>query len=215
MSIILNDESSSDEEDLEPYQQTFDQNNPYVMPYIPSNENFSHEHSIMPTPIATRVKITDQLNPVVIPQPTYKLAKNIQQDANLIKCISIFDFIFNFIYLMYGYYYFIFISIVCYCGFSGAYNYNKRRIIYYLFYQYIQLSFKIGILVYLLALKFDKNIRNSYDEKYPHSTITKSLNYCISYSALLLLFQIYISRFVKKFYDSIPDKPIVVNYTIV
>tara|TARA_B100000508_G_scaffold138679_1_gene135253 strand:+ start:1551 stop:2198 length:648 start_codon:yes stop_codon:yes gene_type:complete len=215
MSIILNDGSSSEDEDLEPYLPILEANNPYVKAYIPNDKSFNQEHIIMPSAIATSVKITDCTNPIIIPEPTYTLAKNIQRDANFIKCICVFDFICNFIYLMYGFYYFIIISLVCYCGYNGAHTFNKRKIIYYLCYQYIQLLGKTCILVYILLLKFNKNIRNSYEERYPHSNIPYTLSYHIYYASLLLFFQFYFAKFVRKFYYNLPDKPIVVNYTIV
>ena len=87
--------------------------------------------------------------------------------------------------------------------------------LYYLYYQYIQLLGKAGILVYLFLLKFNKNIRNSYEEIYPYSNIPNTLAYHITYSALLLFFQFYIANVIRKFYYKLPDKPIVVTYTIV
>ena len=165
--------------------------------------------------IATTIRVTDCNSPVIMPQPTYALAKHIQEDANFVKCICIFDFICNFIYLMYGFYYFLLISIVCYCGYSGANTFNKKKIIYYLAYQYVQLIGKTVIVVYLIVLKNNNKIRNSYEENYPYSKLTETLDYTITYSFILLFFQMYIANFIRKFYYKLPDKPILVNYTIV
>ena len=62
MSIILNHDSSSEDEDLEPYIPILEPDNPYVKAYIPNHESFNKEHTIMPSAIATSVKISDCIN---------------------------------------------------------------------------------------------------------------------------------------------------------
>lgn len=123
-----------------------------------------------------------------------------------IKLLCIFDFIIN---LLVGFTYYIpvlyciIVSFISLYGFIAAARYNKRGLILYLIYQYLQTTIKLAILSFYCVIYINHQIlinlnKNNYN-------IASPTLMTIWFYSFVTFGQIYIVVFIQKFYYLLPS----------
>lgn len=146
-------------------------------------------------------------NIIYIPTNVIQNAVRLQRKAIFVRLFCLFDFVIN-IFISFATYYTsffsIFISIISITGYYSTFTYNKRGLISYLIYQYIQAIYKIVYLIFYILTAY--NIRSIY---------LKNTGIILSFSientiilSLYLLSQIYITYFIQQFYNLLPKNSI-------
>ena len=146
-------------------------------------------------------------NTIYIPTNVIQNAVRLQRKAIFVRLFCLFDFVIN-IFISFATYYTsffsIFISIISITGYYSTFTYNKRGLISYLIYQYIQTIYKIVYLIFYILTAY--NIRSIY---------LKNTGIILSFSientiilSLYLLSQIYITYFIQQFYNLLPKNSI-------
>ena len=193
-------------DDLEPGVPIINTHNPYVK-----------ESQFKNTPVYsntyTPIRFDVNRNSIYIPDHNYNLARDLEEQALIVKCFCIIEAITNISYTIYGFYYPLLLFIFSCCGYIGANTFNKKRIFYYLFYLYMQLLCKLYILLYLITLAVNHKYKQSEQNNFPNRLFLQNLKGPIISSSILLVTQILITKFVRNFYKKIPDTP-VYNYIV-
>lgn len=170
--------------------------NPYLQ--VSSNNDLENNSNYIP--------IVCNGETILILQQDLNKAITLENKASLVRLICLIDFLMNFyisLSIPYSNLSTLIASLISLSGYYSTYTYSKLGLICYLFYQYMLSISRIGLLTFFIII----GTSNEFKEKIKNNSIIifdpNSGNILIL--SLMTLAQLYITYFIQRFYNLLPN----------
>lgn len=185
-------------------------NNPYI-PIQQIESGVYSNNQLLSRPLNNNslacktIKIANSTFSLMVSDELYEKIIKLEHMDCYVKFICMADFILNLFYFLYGYYYAVILAFISLYGYYSTISHKKHMLCAYLYYQYMLTIGKILQFI-LCCFLLNKDFREKFEETYPLIYIPNHVISLFVYSSFLLLCQLYITAYINRYYNLLPNK---------